>query len=230
MLVAKEVDKQDQNRLIMRFEDFDSEGDADSEKTLKARIGSSGTINLSEDIELESCIEIKDGKTHVINTNGFTITRVTRKNDSNGSLIRLTNGSTLIMKDLSPEATTFMSGGNANEGGGIYVDGNSKLTLYNISLIANEARTGGAIFVKNGSVVLNRCSFENNNSEKNGDAIYIDASGSAELTDCRLEYNDCYDGGIYNLGKLTVTGSYIIGNTAKGGCAGTLSFPANNKD
>ena len=119
MLVAKEVDKQDQNRLIMRFEDFDSEGDADSEKTLKARIGSSGTINLSGDIELESCIEIKDGKTHVINTNGFTITRVTRKKDSNGSLIRLTNGSTLIMKDLSPEATTFMSGGNSNEGGGI---------------------------------------------------------------------------------------------------------------
>ena len=223
MLVAREDDKQDQERLIMRFEDFNSEGEADSENTLKARLFSTEIINLSGDIELESSLEINDGKRHVINTNGFTITRITQGKTDKGGIIRLTNGTILSINDMSTDSTTFMTGGKANEGGCIYVDGNSKLTLYNISLSANNANSGGAIFVKNGSIELNRCTIDSNSSQKNGSALYIDTAASAELTDCRIENNDAYDGGIYNLGNLTVTRSFITGNTAKGGGAGIWS-------
>ncbi len=224
MLVAAEVSQNNPGRIHLYFEDFYSEGNADSEGTLKASLMNDNAVILSGDIELNSCVEINDGREHVIYTNGYTISRRPHGKSDDGGLFRLTGGSTLTIKDLSADGSTFLSGGSAKEGGCIYVAGKSKLTLYNIKIIGNTANAGGGICIKEGTAELNRCTFESNSADENGGALYVDTAASATLTDCRIEGSNGYDGGgIYNLGKLTVKDTVITDNIANGGGAGIWS-------
>ena len=219
MLVAREDAAGD--KLILHFEDFNTEGDADSEETLKARITALDTINLSGDILMHSALEINDGKKHTINTNGFSICRYVERNS--GNVITVTNGSSLTLRNTSGGVSMLHSGA-ATEGGGIFVDGNSRLAAENITFTHNVSKSGAAVFVKNGSAELSGCTFENNRSEEKGGAVYINGGASAVLKSCRLESNTAYDGGaVCNYGALTVDGCTINGNSANGGGAGIWS-------
>ena len=100
-------------------------------------------------------------------------------------------GGTLTM---TGGAITNNSSTNSNNGGGVYVDGNSTFTA-----------TGGTIG-GDGS----------GNSAKNGGAIYIAASGKVELKGATISYNtsETSGGGVNNNGTLTMTGGTIANNTA----------------
>lgn len=100
-------------------------------------------------------------------------------------------GGTLTM---TGGAITNNSSTNRNNGGGVYVDGNSTFTA-----------TGGTIG-GDGS----------GNSAQNGGAIYIAASGKVELKGATISYNtsETSGGGVNNNGTLTMTGGTIANNTA----------------
>ena len=77
---------------------------------------------------------------------------------------------------------------------------------------------GGALYLKNGTFELASCSFTKN-SAQNGGAVYVE-SGTVNLTACTIggsdtekanTANEC-GGGIYNLGKVTLSGGEVSGN------------------
>ena len=187
-----------------------------TEAELRESLASLDTVNLSGDIELNSCLEIS-GRARTINTNGYSLSRA-KHGSSGDSVFRITGGASLVIINEKKASPSSLTGGNTAAGGCIYVDGDSRLSMQNITVTANSAKNGGGIYVKSGSAELTGCTLDNNTVAKNGGAIYIDTGASATLNDCTIELNEASDGGgIYNLGTLTVDGCTVTGNTAGGG-------------
>lgn len=221
MLVATEDDKNNAERLILRFEDIDTAGEADSEAKLRAYLSSTDKILLSGDIELTAPLEIDDGGKHTINMNGHSITRNLSGGSGKGSVIRVTNRSTLTIRDTSPEGSAVITGGNENEGGGIFVDGKSTLNLHNIAVTSNLAKYGGGICVKSGTAEISRCTIDNNTVGYSGGGLYLGKDAVVTITECTIENNEARDGGaVYSTGSLTVDSCTLTGNSASDSGAG----------
>ncbi|HPH95905.1 MAG TPA: cadherin domain-containing protein, partial [Anaerolineaceae bacterium] len=126
--------------------------------------------------------------------------------------------------------------GNAANGGGIYVDDGSSLSLSSVIMHSNIASgNGGAIYkTGSGSVTISSSTFTQNNAA-NGGAIYLTGSNSLSISGSTLgnassTYNSATTAGgaIYrDGGSLSISGSTIIGNTAGSGLGGGL-FATNS--
>lgn len=219
MLIDKKRDSNNADKLIMHFEDVRSGGNASSEGAMRTLLKDHQDIELSSDITLQNHIEFNDGKTYVINTNGFSITLKGEK----ATAFVLRSGSTLILKGTN--GSLFTGGNSNNDGGAVYVTDNSSLHMQNIRLYSNKAqRNGGGVYVHSGSAEFTKCTFESNSTSGNGGALYVDKNGSAKLEKCTLVSNSAFDGGgIASRGKLTLEECKITNNSAKGGGAGIWS-------
>ena len=188
-----------------------------TEAELRESLASLSSVTLEGDIELTSCLEIS-GRVRTINTNGYSLSRAKHGSSGDGGVLRLTGGASLVIINERKASPSSLTGGNASAGGCVYVDGDSRLRMQNITVTANSAENGGGIYVKSGSAELTGCTLDNNTVAKNGGAIYVNTGASATLNDCTIELNAASDGGgIYNLGTLTVDGCTVTGNTAEGG-------------
>lgn len=209
---------------VLYLESAEEESVVDSEEALRMAINTE-QIDLSGNIELTDVnkdeLKFDDGKAHVLNTNGYSITQ----KKPGPSIITVTNGSSLTIIGNGGESGSTLSGGyNELYGGAIRVLGNSKLVMKGMNITGNMAEYGGGIRAESSSVKLTNCKFKKNKAAKNGGALYIDANSTAELTDCDIMNNDANDGGgIANFGKLTVNNCEVKGNTARGGGAGIWS-------
>ncbi|MCB9077787.1 MAG: right-handed parallel beta-helix repeat-containing protein [Anaerolineaceae bacterium] len=91
----------------------------------------------------------------------------------------------------------------------------SKLTVTNGGTFSDP---GGAFYVGEGATLSLHSSTLTNNKGANGGAIFIDANGTAELTDSGVNDNeaDGYGGGVYAYTDvtLTLTNSQVNNNTA----------------
>ena len=107
-----------------------------------------------------------------------------------------------------------ITGGNANEGGGIYCYDNSSPTIRGCEISNN---TGGGIYCYlSSSPTITDCIISGNTANYDGGGIYCYDYSSPTITDCTITNNTANSGGgIYcSWGSPTISGCTISGNTA----------------
>ena len=148
-------------------------------------------LRLTGDITLPSYLQVSSDWTVDIDLNGHTLQRTGLTSaSSNGHVIEVFSGSTLNIVDNSTEKGGTLTGGWANNGGGICNYGT--VTLENVIITGCKADDGGAI--KNNV----NCSVTLNN---------------VTITGC--ESTEHGGGGITNYGTVNINGVNITGNTCK---------------
>ncbi len=116
-----------------------------------------------------------------------------------------------------------------NDGGAVYTKSNNTL-INNTEFNYNSARSGGAVNMLSGTLVLTQCNFTSSKSFKHGGAIHV-YLGSVSISKCELT-NNCagYGGAIFvNSGSVSISGSTLTNNSANkmGGaiyCSGNMSI------
>lgn len=91
------------------------------------------------------------------------------------SALQVGTGANLtLMNSKGTGQVGIVKGGAALYGGGIYVYGNSTLTVENgVNISGNKAQYGGGIFVSNGYVYLNQGSVVSGNTANQGGGVYM---------------------------------------------------------
>ncbi|GAB4580006.1 MAG: hypothetical protein Fur0022_27450 [Anaerolineales bacterium] len=141
------------------------------------------------------------------------------------------------------DSLTLMNGNTtAPHGGGMYITGETTVTLLNSTLISNTAPSGSAIFnfgalsvysttfsyntatadgtIENEGVLMVTASTLNDNEAFRGGGLYGEAGGSITLLNTTIANNTADEGGaIHNRGTLTITFSTLANNTANVGSA-----------
>jgi len=114
-----------------------------------------------------------------------------------------------------------LRGGDGSLGGGLLNLGT--LTIRDSTLVGNRAQVAGALF-NNGTFTMTNSTLAANSG---GDAIgglFNDSSGTATITNSSVADNTgLIDGGIFNLGMLSITNSTISRNVAGDGAGGLFS-------
>ncbi|MCL2709346.1 MAG: FG-GAP-like repeat-containing protein [Planctomycetaceae bacterium] len=123
-----------------------------------------------------------------------------------------------------------ITGGHADEGGGIYNEG--MLTILDSMIVGNSASLGGGIY--NDGLLTIITSIIQFNSASSGGGIFSQEERTLTLANCLLVKNSAeLGGGVFNGGVLSVTNSTIAGNTGMFGGGGiyndvTSTLWANN--
>ena len=113
-----------------------------AELTLQERIdraNAGDTITLSFDTEIAATLQITKNLT--LDLNGCTL-RMT----GTGSVLKVSGRATLTIQDSSAEGTGTITGGNAVDGGGVYVDDYAALKMTGGCITGCHASYGGGIF------------------------------------------------------------------------------------
>jgi hypothetical protein len=122
------------------------------------------------------------------------------------------------------QCTVDMSGmtirnGNADYGGGIWLNDTGTLTMTGCTISDNIGTWGGGI-MNDGALTMTDCTISNNAATWGG-GIYSSGSpggtGTLTMTDCTISDNTAdYGGGILNRLPLTMTGCTVSGNEGDG--------------
>ena len=139
------------------------------------------TITLDSNTEIAATLQITKNLT--LDLNGCTL-RMT----GDGSVLKVSGRATLTIQDSSAEGTGTITGGNAVDGGGVYIDNNATLKMTGGCITDCHASYGGGIF-----------SYEN---------LYM--SGTAKIEKCTL--NGGSDDAIWNAeGVIYADGGTVDG-------------------
>lgn len=135
-----------------------------------------------------------------------------------GSVITVCQGASLSLSDCGKEGC--ITGGNATEGGGIYVAGGASLSLESGSITGNQANRGGGICAAEGASVTVSGGEISGNSAKSGGGIFLRCEASitgGEISGNSAEYTGA---GLYaemaEGGNIRLDGCVIEGNTGLG--------------
>ena len=123
-----------------------------------------------------------------------------------------------------------LENGNADLGGAIYSDGNSKLTINNSTLSSNSANKGGAIFASSYTeLVINNSTLTTNSANIDGGAINANYDTVAAINNSTISANSASGngGGVYSYGdSVTIINSTLSTNSATGNGGAMYSFKA----
>jgi len=161
-----------------------------------------------------------DGKNITVNLNGFILNRHLDDDEDRGHVFRVVNNATLTINDSTNNG--IITGGYANNGGAINIDGNSTVNINGGIIKGNNAsEDGGAIYVNKGTLNISGGTIELNEAT-NGAAIFLDGGDKAKLyiTGGEINNNTASKkaGGIYveTGSAINISGSpKIHGNNAK---------------
>ena len=183
-----------------------------TEEELIEALDSDETIVLANSIELTDCFFVRDDREHTLDLNGYTLSRNMHSMEATGHVLQVNAGSKLTIIDDCDDDTGIITGGRANNGGGIYVDG--ELVLDECLITGNTADNGGGIYVRGGSLTVNNGAVIEANKAKNGGGIY-NLNGSVTINKgVVIEENEAenYGAGIYNEKSAVMDGCVIENN------------------
>ena len=152
-----------------------------AELTLQARIdqiSAGDTIKLSSNTEVHATLQITKNLT--LDLNGCTL-RMT----GSGSVLKVSGRATLTIQDSSAAKSGTITGGNAEDGGGVYVKAYATLEMTGGCITGCRAEDGGGVYIDNNAT--------------------LKMTGGC-ITDCHASYGG---GGIYSYEEL------YLGGTAK---------------
>ncbi len=182
--------------------------------------GGSHTITLTSQKTINSSTTINGGG------------QITLSGGDTTRLFNLQNGANLTL-----QAITLRDGYSSADGGAIYVERLSTLTLTNSAINSSTAANGGAVALNGwgssdagGTLIVTNSSFSGNQSTANaipgggngGGALYITGGSTATVSGSTFSSNTSVNGGgIHILGaNLTVTDSTFTGNIANNTAGG----------
>lgn len=162
-------------------------------------------------------LKIPKGKTLTIDLKGYTINRNRIKKDRDGHVIEVFGN--LTVKDSSKDHSGKITGGFANNGGGVNVsEDNAVFTLEGGSICGNNADDGGVYVRGNGYFNMKGGSVSNNTASSQGGGIYVCSGGKLDMSDADVSGNTASNdgGGMYlKIDKdATFTNCTIKGNTS----------------
>lgn len=130
--------------------------------------------------------------------------------------LRITNGAIVVLRRVK-----IANGFHRENGGGIYADGGSRLSVIDSSLSTNEAvQAGGQIYVQDSALALDRTEFLLGLAS-DGAGITVDG-GALSVEDCLFDSNRALDGGAIKLAsvdRVTVQRTWFCFNSGPVGGA-----------
>ena len=105
------------------------------------------TIKLSSNTEVHATLQITKNLT--LDLNGCTL-RMT----GDGSVLKVSGRATLTIQDSSAEGTGTITGGNAVDGGGVYIDNNATLKMTGGCITGCHASRGGGGIYSSGNLYM----------------------------------------------------------------------------
>lgn len=207
---------------VSPFSVFADDNTVTDETTLKAKINAGESVKLGAPITLSSRLKIDNGASVTIDLNGYKLDR-NSGGSLNSSVIYLSNHSMLTVTDSSGNNSGLITGGYADDGGGVYVGRDCIFIMKGGTISSNQAQyDGGGIYIEDGdltNVSLEGGIIENNHSNDDGGGIYIDEGAAVNISGNVVIRNNTSDnrgGGIYSYDTWpTVTNCEISGNIAK---------------
>ena len=182
------------------------------EAALAAAIGQSGTVTLGADIRISSTLVIPKDTYAVLDLNGYVLQMT-----GSGSVFRVEREGELTVKDTSTDnrAHTFTVG---SDGVWALDDGGEKTVTSGV-ITGGDAEYGGGVYIERGGrFALEGGSIVGCRASACGGGVYIERDGkfalkSGGVMGCRAGE---YGGGVYSdrVATMTMTGGEIAGCTA----------------
>ena len=214
------------------------------EAALAAAIGQSGTVTLGADIDIDSTLVIKKNVFVTLDLNGYVL-----KMNGSGSVFKVAGEGSLTVKDSSTENRTHtftvgddglwvldadgnetvtggvITGGNAANGGGVYVRQYGRFTLEKGSIVGCRAdEYGGGVYLEeDGNFILEKGSIMGCRAGKYGGGVYISrkawmAMTGGEIAGCAAK--ESTSAGLYlGGGRLSANGGTVKDEVF---CVGTI--------
>jgi CSLREA domain-containing protein len=137
--------------------------------------------------------------------------------DTNNGIDRVLHGlpdSHLTVENVTIRFGQAMSGGSPHiNGGGIYMDTNSELHVFDCTIFDNEGANGGGVVYNFSTVNIENSVISDNDGGSGGGGLI--GWGTATLVNSTLANNTAASGGgITNNGTLIIYGSTLSGNSA----------------
>jgi|GEM_PF-6197011 len=183
---------------------------------LQAALNEGRNIVLTKDLTGGWPDRLQAKNTSVLDLWGHTLDRQKGKLHSDGHVIEVRSGGNLTIKDSI--GTGKITGGYANNGGGININEGGTLTLMGGTITGNKADIdGGGICVK-GTLIATGGYITNNRANDTGGGIYVSTTGVIQLTNITIANNTSsnYGGGmnvhVREDTTSSVHNSYIINN------------------
>ena len=192
---------------------------ADSDATeLQNLLNNGGTVTLSKDYTIDTKLRVR--KTVTLDLNGHTITMTGSDSVIFVSFCNLTlqdSNKTAIHTDTSLPAGGVITGGNAVQGGGVYVSSGGSMTM-NGGTIANcSAKYGGGVAAMAGSFTMNGGTITNCNATTSdyiygGGGVYVSKGYSMTMNGGTIEKcsANTSGGGVFSSGYFSMSGNAII--------------------
>lgn len=161
------------------------------------------------------------GKTVTIDLNGKTLDRQLTASDADGHVFWITNNGNLTITDSTASGSSAgsgkITGGYANNGGGINIQEGSVCTIKGGTVTGNKAaKTGGGICAR-GKLVIDGGAVSDN-ATTDGGGIYVDSKGSLEIIDGTISGNTANrGGGIVTHAAVTMKDGSITDNSVSPG-------------
>ena len=193
---------------------------AQTSVTTGVDLSDGSTWTLSEDLTLTiGRIDI-NGITVTIDLNGHKLTRPMTAAADGGQVIAVLNGGKLKIIDSSGNNSGQITGGWAYEGGAIFVDKDSELTISGGTITGNRADKkddgygyGGAID-NHGIVTIKGGVITGNTASQFGGAIHNEGTLIIDGGTIRDNNAGTYGGGIYSNNTANISFTTLSGNTA----------------
>ena len=150
------------------------------------------TITLDSNTEIAATLQITKNLT--LDLNGCTL-RMT----GDGSVLKVSGRATLTIQDSSAAKSGTITGGNAGDGGGVYIGDNSSeghlvMTGGTITGCATDHGRGGGVFVFKGSFTMSGTAKITNCTAVWGGGVVVHTGSSTftmnggEISDCKASY------------------------------------------
>ena len=223
---------QRESTLILRLKIMDADA-------LAAAVEKHGTVTLGADIDIDSTLVIKKNVFVTLDLNGYVL-----KMNGSDSVFKVAGEGGLTVTDSSTENRTHtftvgddglwkleaggektvtggvITGGNAANGGGVYVRQYGRFTLEGGSIVGCRASGSGGVYVeKYGRFTLKNGSIAGCRADEYGGGVYLEEDGNftlekGSIMGCRAGK---YGGGVYISRKawMAMTGGEIAGCAAK---------------
>lgn len=207
--------------FILKLSVYRGSINQNKDESVADQIKNNESVTLNGSLIIKEPIILDDGRDHEVYMEGNDIIRIGLNNyDYEGSVFIVKNGTTLrVMDDTSREYGTI-SGGYADTGGAICLEGGSKLYLGCVNISDCHAKKGGGIYVGDSSkaelydvtITDTNKDIEYDNRFSGGD-IYVDGSGKCEISKSVIKNGRSKEGGgICNTGNTEVYSSKIENN------------------
>ena len=187
-----------------------------NEQDLRAAIADSGqsTVTLGADITLTT-ETLTISRTVTLDLNGKTLARSSADDTPDFSVITIESGGNLMLTDSSSQGAGKITGGSADYGGGVCVNGGT-FTMEGGSITGNYAWNGGGVYNK-GTFTMSGGSITRNTADGiGGGGVYVDG-GSFTMNGGSITGNYAFDGGgvyVFPRSTFTMSGGSITGNYA----------------